>query len=124
MRSYWVAIPTYWTHPGGEGPEAIVFDHPTPLDAPGTLRRTWRASFVSLPADGGGGGGRGRGAWVGGGGGGPGPGGDRIPGVAVPGEIVYGCAPGVLQDFCRSRGRAEWLPLMSLGGMPRSAILP
>ena len=40
MRGYFVAIPTYWTYPGGEGPEEIVFDHPTPLDTPGTLRRT------------------------------------------------------------------------------------
>ena len=40
MRSYLVAIPTYWTSSRGEGPEAIVFDHPTPLDTPGTLRRT------------------------------------------------------------------------------------
>jgi len=40
MRGYFVTIPTYWTYPGGEGPEEIVFDHPTPLDAPGTLRRT------------------------------------------------------------------------------------
>ena len=40
MRGYFVAIPTYWTYPGEGGPEEIVFDHPTPLDAPGTLRRT------------------------------------------------------------------------------------
>jgi hypothetical protein len=40
MLSYFVAIPTYWSHPGGAGPEEVVYDHPTPLDSPGTLRRT------------------------------------------------------------------------------------
>ena len=49
MTAYWVAIPTYWTHPGGAGPEEIVFDHPTPLDTPGTLRRTLE-SLIPLAA--------------------------------------------------------------------------
>jgi CO/xanthine dehydrogenase Mo-binding subunit len=40
MLSYFVAIPTYWSHPGGAGPRMVVYDHPTPLDSPGTLRRT------------------------------------------------------------------------------------
>ncbi len=34
-----LAVPTYWTFPGGEGEEEIIYDHPTPLDAEGTL---WR----------------------------------------------------------------------------------
>jgi hypothetical protein len=117
MRDYWVAIPTYWTYPGGEGAAEIVFDHPTPLDAPGTLRRTLE-SLIPLAA----------------------------PGVEV-GVVVAATAPAleaeaarrvrevlespplpypvrwfaashlaVLQDFCRSQGRPEWLPLMSLAG--------
>jgi hypothetical protein len=34
-----LAIPTYWTHPGGKGEEEIIYDHPTALDAEGTLLR-------------------------------------------------------------------------------------
>ncbi|WP_449244137.1 hypothetical protein [Desulfobacca acetoxidans] len=34
-----LAVPTYWTHPGGVGKEEVIYDHPTPLDAPGTLAR-------------------------------------------------------------------------------------
>ena len=34
-----LAVPTYWTHPGGQGEEEVIYDHPTPLDADGTLRR-------------------------------------------------------------------------------------
>lgn len=40
MRGYGLAIPTYWTYPGSQGPEEVIFDHPTPLNSPGTLRRT------------------------------------------------------------------------------------
>ena len=37
----WIVVPTYWTFPSGErGEEQTVFDHPTPLDEEGTLRRT------------------------------------------------------------------------------------
>lgn len=44
----WIAVPTYWTHPSHRpGPETVVFDHPTPLDAEGTLVRTL-ASFCHL----------------------------------------------------------------------------
>ena len=42
MGGYFVAIPTYWTYPGGKGPEEIVFDHPTPLDARGRSAGPWR----------------------------------------------------------------------------------
>jgi hypothetical protein len=34
-----LAVPTYWTHPGGRGEEEVIYDHPTPLDADGTLGR-------------------------------------------------------------------------------------
>jgi hypothetical protein len=51
MRRYLLAIPTYWTFPGGQGPEEIIFDHPTPLDSPGTLRRTLD-SLAPLAGDG------------------------------------------------------------------------
>jgi len=119
MRGYFVAIPTYWTYPGGGGPEEIVFDHPTPLDAPGTLRRTLE-SLTPLAAQ----------------------------GVEVEVSVVAAAtAPAleaavarrvreviespplpytvrwfaashlsILRDFCRTRGRAEWLPLLSLAG--------
>jgi len=117
MRGYWVAIPTYWTFPGGEGPEEIVFDHPTPLDAPGTLRRTLE-SLMPLAAQG-------------------------VEVVVVAAATaptleavvesrvreVLDAAPlphpvrlaaashlEALRDFCRTGGREEWLPLLSLAG--------
>jgi hypothetical protein len=34
-----LAVPTYWTHPGGSGEEEVIYDHPTPLDTDGTLVR-------------------------------------------------------------------------------------
>ena len=34
-----LAVPTFWTHPGGQGEEEIIYDHPTPLDTAGTLVR-------------------------------------------------------------------------------------
>ncbi len=40
MASFFLAIPTYWTHPEGRGREEVFFGHPTPLDTGGTLRRT------------------------------------------------------------------------------------
>lgn len=47
----WIAVPTYWTWPNGQsGEEATVFDHPTPLDKEGTLRRTLE-SFRVLEGD-------------------------------------------------------------------------
>ena len=119
MRGCLVAIPTYWTYPGGDGPEEIVFDHPTPLDAPGTLRRTLE-SLTPLAA---------QGAEV------------EVSVVAaatapaleaavarrvreviesppLPYPVKLFAAPhlSILQDFCRTRGRAEWLPLLSLAG--------
>jgi hypothetical protein len=117
MRGYWVAIPTYWTFPGGEGPEEIVFDHPTPLDTTGTLRRTLE-SLMPLAA---------RGvevvvvaaatapaleAAVA----------SRVrevldtPPLPYPVRLVAASHLKALQDFCRTQGRAEWLPLLSLAG--------
>jgi hypothetical protein len=117
MRGYWVAIPTYWTYPGGEGTEAIVFDHPTPLDTPGTLRRTLE-SLIPLAA---------QGVEVG------------VVAAATASTLEAAVARRVqeviespplpypvrlfaashldrLRDFCRTRGRAEWLDLLSLAG--------
>jgi hypothetical protein len=117
MSGYWVAIPTYWTYPGGEGPEEIVFDHPTPLDTPGTLRRTLE-SLIPLAS---------RGLEVG-----------VVAAATAPAleaavarrvREVMDSSPlpypvrwfaashlSILQDFCRTRGRAEWLDLLSLAG--------
>jgi hypothetical protein len=117
MRGYFVAIPTYWTHPGGEGPEAIVFDHPTPLDTPGTLRRTLE-SLTPLAA---------RGGEVGVVAAATAPALEAavarrvrevIESPPLPYPVRLFAAPhlSILQDFCRTRGRAEWLPLLSLAG--------
>jgi hypothetical protein len=117
MTGFWVAIPTYWTYPGGEGPEELVFDHPTPLDSPGTLRRTLE-SFIPLVT----------------------PGVEvgvvaaatavsledavesRVreviasPPLPFPVKLFGASQLKILRDFCRSRGRSEWLPLLSLAG--------
>jgi hypothetical protein len=117
MRGYWVAIPTYWTYAGGEGPEEIVFDHPTPLDTPGTLRRTLESlmplaaqgvevvvvAAATAPA---------LDAAVA----------SRVrevldtPPLPFPVRLVAASHLKALRDFCRSQGRAEWLPLLSLAG--------
>jgi hypothetical protein len=119
MRGCLIAIPTYWTHPGGGGPEEIVFDHPTPLDTPGTLSRTLE-SLAPLAAQ---------------------RAGVEVSVVAaatapaleaavarrvreviesspLPYPVKLFAAPHllILRDFCRTRGRAEWLPLLSLAG--------
>jgi len=117
MRGYWAAIPTYWTYPEGEGPEEIVFDHPTPLDAPGTLRRTLE-SLIPLAA---------RGAEVGVVAAATAPSLEAavarrvrevIESPPLPYPVRFFAAPHLhlLKDFCRSRGPAEWLPLLSLAG--------
>jgi hypothetical protein len=117
MRGYWVAIPTYWTFPGGEGPEEIVFDHPTPLDTPGTLRRTLEslmplaaqglevvvvaaatAPALEAPVE------------------------SRVrevldtPPLPHPVRLVAASHLKALRDLCRTGGRAQWLPLLSLAG--------
>ncbi|MDP2046418.1 MAG: hypothetical protein Q8L00_09430 [Deltaproteobacteria bacterium] len=117
MRGYFVAIPTYWTYPGGQGPEEIVFDHPTPLDAPGTLRRTLE-SLTPLAA---------AGAEVGVVAAATAPDLDAAvarrvrevmesPPLSYPVRLFAASHLSILQDFCRTQGRAEWLPLLSLGG--------
>jgi len=47
MVAFLLAVPTYWTHVDGRGREEIFFDHPTPLNTSGTLRRTLD-SFIPL----------------------------------------------------------------------------
>ncbi|MBM4301596.1 MAG: hypothetical protein FJ121_08710 [Deltaproteobacteria bacterium] len=117
MRGYFVAIPTYWTYPGGEGPEEIVFDHPTPLDAPGTLRRTLE-SLTPLAA---------RGVEVGVVAAATAPSLEALvarrvqevmesPPLPYPVRWFAASHLSRLRDFCRTRGRAEWLPLLSLAG--------
>jgi len=118
MRGCFIAIPTYWTYPGGEGPEEIVFDHPTPLDTPGTLRRTLESltplaagvevevsvvAAATAPA---------LEAAVE----------DRVreviesPPLPYPVRLFAASHLSILQDFCRTQGRPEWLPLLSLAG--------
>jgi hypothetical protein len=119
MRGYFVAIPTYWTHPGGEGPEAVVFDHPTPLDTPGTLRRTLE-SLIPLAS-------RGVAVEVGVVAAATAPALEApvarrvrevIDSPSLPYPVRLFAAPhlGLLRDFCRTRGRAQWLDLLSLDG--------
>ncbi len=103
----------------GDGPEEIVFDHPTPLDTPGTLRRTLE-SLTPLVT-------RGAGVEV-----------SVVAAATAPAleaavahrvrEVIESpplpypvkllAAPHLrlLQDFCRNQGQAEWLPLLSLAG--------
>ena len=107
MRGYFAAIPTYWTYPGGEGPEEIVFDHPTPLDTPGTLRRTLE-SLTPLAA---------AGVEVGVVAAATAPAlaaavEDRVreiiefPPLPYPVRLFAASHLRILQDFCRTRGRA------------------
>lgn len=117
MRGYWVAIPTYWTFAGAQGREEVIFDHPTPLNTPGTLRRTLE-SLIPLVT----------------------------PGVQVgvvaaatasaleaeverrvqeiihcpplPYEVVFFSASHLksLQDFFRDQGKEGWTSFLSLAG--------
>jgi hypothetical protein len=117
MGGYFAAIPTYWTYPGEGGMEEIVFDHPTPLDAPGTLRRTLE-SLTPLAA---------AGVEVGVVAAATAPAleeevEDRVrevmesPPLPYPVRLFAASHLRDLRDFCRTRGRAEWLPLLSLAG--------
>jgi hypothetical protein len=117
MHGFWVAIPTYWTYPGGGGAEDLVFDHPTPLDGPGTLRRTLE-SLSPFAHDG---------VEVGVVAAATAPGLDAAverrvrevigsPPLPYPVRLCAASHLQILRDFCRARGRAEWLPLLSLGG--------
>jgi len=117
MSGYLLAIPTYWTYPGGAGPEEIVFDHPTPLDAPGTLRRTLE-SLTPLAA---------AGAEVCVVAAATAPALEEAvarrvrevidsPALSYPVRCFAASQLSILRDFCRTRGRAEWLPLLSLAG--------
>ncbi len=118
MRGYWVAIPTYWTYPGGEGPEDVVFDHPTPLDTPGTLRRTLE-SLIPLA--------RREDVQVGVVAAATAPALEAAvarrvrevvdsPPLPYPVRLFAASHLTTLRDFCRTRGQAEWLPLLSLAG--------
>ncbi len=49
--TFLVAIPTYWTHPDGRGREDLFFDHPTPLNTSGTLRRTLESLIPLVKPD-------------------------------------------------------------------------
>ncbi|MFA4904515.1 MAG: hypothetical protein WC600_17410 [Desulfobaccales bacterium] len=117
MHGFWVAIPTYWTHPGGKGPEDLVFDHPTSLDTPGTLRRTLE-SLIPLVKDG---------VEVGVVAAATAPALDAAverrvreviesPPLPYPVRLFAASHLQILQNFCRVQGRVEWLPLLSLGG--------
>lgn len=117
MVNYFVAIPTYWSYPGGAGPEEVVYDHPTPLDSPGTLRRTLESLTPLVSA------------------------GVQVGVVAtaasqalekavesrvqdliqvppLPFQVAFFSASHLraLQDFVRRHGHLEWAPLLSLSG--------
>ncbi len=51
MASFVLAIPTYWTHPEGTGGEDLIFDHPSPLNTAGTLRRTLESLIPLVTPD-------------------------------------------------------------------------
>ena len=117
MHGFWVAIPTYWTYPGGEGPEDLVFDHPTPLNTPGTLRRTLESLIPLVKA----------GVEVGVVAAATAPALDAAverrvreviesPPLPYPVRLFAASHLQILQDFCRAQGQVEWLPLLSLGG--------
>jgi hypothetical protein len=118
MVSFLLAVPTYWTHPEGRGREDIIFDHPTPLNTSGTLRRTLE-SLIHLVD----------------------PGGVSVGVVAAPTapelsqemeawlEKLLASPPlpypvvlfspfhlELLQDFLRNRGKEPWSSLLSLTG--------
>lgn len=117
MVNYFVAIPTYWSHPGGAGPEEVVYDHPTPLDSPGTLRRTLEsltplvsagvqvgvvAAAASLSLE------KAVESRVQ----------DLIQAPPLPFQVAFFSASHLraLQDFVRQHGQPEWTPLLSLSG--------
>jgi len=112
-----LAVPTYWTFPGAAGQGDLFFDHPTPLDAAGTLHRCLDSLLplaspqvtilvvAAATSD----------ALA-----------DQV--AARVGEILAGYPPTVrprlfaaaqlarLHRFCQSQGRAAFLPLLSLQG--------
>jgi hypothetical protein len=117
MRRYWLAIPTYWTHPGGQGREEVIFDHPTPLDTPGTLRRTLE-SLVPLVSEG---------VRVGVVAAAASPDLEReverrvrkiIHSPPLPYKVAFFSASHlkILREFTQKHGASEWLPLLSLSG--------
>jgi hypothetical protein len=117
MGGYWAAVPTYWTHPGGAGPEEIVFDHPTPLDTAGTLGRTLE-SLIPLAA---------RGVEVGVVVAAAAPALEEAAAARVREVVAAGNLPyavrwfsaahlSILRDFCRQAGQPQWLYLLSLAG--------
>jgi hypothetical protein len=117
MTGFWVAIPTYWTHPGERGPEDLIFDHPTPLDTPGTLRRTLE-SLIPLIIEG---------VEVGVVAAATNPDLEAAverrvreviesPPLPYPVRLFAASHLNILKDFCRNHGRQEWLPLLSLKG--------
>ena len=116
MVSFLLAIPTYWTHPESRGAEHIFFDHPTPLNTPGTLRRTLESLIplvepgvvvtvvaattspeLDLAAE----------AWLG-----------KLltsPPLPYPVFLFAASQVALLQDFLRDRGKETWTSLLSLG---------
>lgn len=118
MVAFLLAVPTYWTHPEGRGGEELFFDHPTPLNTPGTLRRTLE-SLVPLVE----------------------PGGVAVGVVAAPTAaelspameawleellaspplpypvVLFGPSHlALLKDFLRRQGKEAWVDLLSLTG--------
>ncbi len=117
MASFFLAIPTYWTHPEGQGEEDIIFDHPSPLNTPGTLRRTLE-SLIPLVKPG---------VTVGVAAAAAAPElnalvearvRDILTSSPLPYPVVLFSAShlAVFQEFLRSHGKEEWSSLLSLAG--------
>ncbi|MEW6386792.1 MAG: hypothetical protein AB1491_04665 [Thermodesulfobacteriota bacterium] len=117
MANYLVAIPTYWTYPAGRGAEEVIYDHPSPLDTPGTLRRTLEsltplirekvrvAVVAGASASGLEGEVEGRVREI-----------IATPPLPYPVLLLAASHRQALQDFFRRQGKTEWLPWLSPAG--------
>src|SRR4030042_102428 len=117
MRNYLVAIPTYWTYPGGGGAEEVIYDHPSPLDTPGTWRRAPESLAPLVTA--------GVRVAVVAGASAPGLEGeveDRVREIIatppLPFPVIFFAASQrqALQDFFLQEGKGEWLDWLSPAG--------
>ncbi|MEJ2226505.1 MAG: hypothetical protein P8X49_15375 [Syntrophobacterales bacterium] len=116
MVAFLLAVPTYWTHPEVCGEEEIFFDHPTPLNTQGTLRRTLEslvplvepgvvavgvvaapsAADLSPTME----------AWLE----------ELLTSPPLPYPVVLFCPShlALLKDFLRGQGKEAWVDLLSL----------
>ncbi|MEJ2071663.1 MAG: hypothetical protein P8X58_14895, partial [Syntrophobacterales bacterium] len=116
MVAFLLAVPTYWTLPEVCGEEEIFFDHPTPLNTQGTLRRTLEslvplvepgvvavgvvaapsAADLSPTME----------AWLE----------ELLTSPPLPYPVVLFCPShlALLKDFLRGQGKEAWVDLLSL----------